>query len=157
MAVKRPVPEWLTPLVWFLASVFATGAIWYFLSREELLPAALSAVAAITLVVVAVQLQRLNDRSARFREHRENLGRFLDEAGSILNRYSGPGQRVPKEEHDNWVTRVQTYLSEQLDASYVARFNNFSGMTFFSGSGPEKNSVNGHCRRLHEFIKELGE
>ena len=155
MTMKRLVPDWQVQLVWFLASVFATGALWYFLSRDEFLPALVSAGAAVALATIAVRLHRLNDRSARLKTHRENLARFLEEAEAMLQRHSG--QRVPADAYTDWVTRAKGYLRDQLDQSYVARFSNFSGMTFFAGAGPEKNAIDGHCRRLNEFIREFNE
>jgi hypothetical protein len=152
---KRPVPDWQVQLIWFLASIFATGALWYFLSRDEILLAVMSMFAATALAAVAVALHRLNDRSARFKFHRENLARFLGEAEHLLHSYSG--QRLPADATHAWAARVETYLREQLDSSYIARFRNFSGMVFFSGSGSERNAIDGHSRRLHEFIKEFGE
>jgi hypothetical protein len=133
MAAKRPVPEWQVQLVWFLASVFATGAVWYFLSRNETAIAAVSGVAAITLAGVAVQLHRLNDRHTRFRVHRENMARFLADAQELLQASSG--RRITPQEYSSWVSRAKTYLAEHLDSSYVARFGDFSGMTFSRARG----------------------
>lgn len=153
--MKRLVPDWQVQLVWFMAGVFATGAAWYFLSRDEFLPAGSSAAAAVVLATVAVLLQRLNDRNVRFSGYRENLARLLNEAEALFRAHNG--QRIPEDAYKDWVARATKYLREQLDESYVARFGNFSGMTFFSGSGPEKNALDGHCRRLHEFIREFTE
>jgi hypothetical protein len=153
--MKRLVPDWQVQLVWFLAGVFATGAAWYFLSRDEFLSAGVSAAAAAVLATVAVLLQRLNDRSVRFAANRENLARLLSEAEDLFRAHSG--RRIPEDTYNDWVARATKYLREQMDESYAARFSNFSGMTFFSGSGPEKNALDGHCRRLHEFIREFTE
>lgn len=153
--MKRLVPEWKVQLVWFLAGVFATGAVWYFLSRDELLPAGVSAASAVVLIGVAVLLQGLNDRSVRFSRHRENLARFLNEAEDLFRVHNG--RRIPEDAYKDWVVRTTTYLRDQLDESYVTRFGNFSGMTFFSGGGPERIALEGHCRRLHEFIREFAE
>jgi hypothetical protein len=131
------------------------GAVWYFLSRNETAIAAVSGVAAITLAGVAVQLHRLNDRHTRFRVHRENMARFLADAQELLQASSG--RRITPQEYSSWVSRAKTYLAEHLDSSYVARFGDFSGMTFFSGSGQERNAIDGHCRRLNEFIREFAE
>lgn len=153
--MKRLIPDWQVQLIWFLAGVFATGSSWYFLSRDEFLPAGVSAAAAVVLAAVAVFLQRLNDRSVRFAGYRENLARILNEAENLFRVHKGG--RIPEDAFKEWVLRATTYLREQLDESYVARFRNFSGMTFFSGSGPEKNALDGHCRRLHEFMREFAE
>ena len=53
--MKLSVPSWLLQLVWFVASVFATGAVWYFLPRGNTAATVLSIVSAAVLAVVAVQ------------------------------------------------------------------------------------------------------
>ena len=67
---------------------------------------------------------------------------------------------LPIEAHNAWVVRVENYLKQALDASYAARFSNFHGMQFYSNSNPNsglKMSIEGHSRRLHEFISELSQ
>jgi hypothetical protein len=86
---------------------------------------------------------------------REQLGAFLLEAHSLSARANeDPG---PLAAHNEWVARVESYLAEALDSSYVARFRDFQGMTFHV-SNPNsglKKSLDGRSRRLHEFIAEL--
>ena len=156
--MKRLVPGWLTQLVWFLAGIFATGAVWFFLSRDEYLFAWLSVAATAVLTVVAVQLHRLNDRDARFRIIRERLAAFAEEATALAARSTE--EPLPIQEHNDWVSKVEAFLRSELDSSYSARFSNFSGMTFF-GDGSAKsnfrNSVDGRTRRIHEFMREYKE
>ena len=152
--MKRNIPDWLIQLVWFLAGVYGTGALWYFLSRDDILSSTLSLAGAAILTFVAVQLIRLNDRSTRFKVRREKLADFMKEAEVLQNRSTE--EPLPIQEHNDWVTRVEEYLKEQLDSSYVARLSNFNGMTFFGGSD-YKNSLIGRSARLHEFITEFSE
>ena len=156
--MKRPVPSWLTQLVWFLAGVFATGAVWFFLSRDEHLFAWLSVAAAAVLTFVAVQLHRVNDRDTRFREIREKLAAFAQEATALVARSSE--DPLPTQEHNEWVSKVEAFLRSDLDSSFVARFSNFSGMTFYGDGSPKsnyRNSLDGRMRRIHEFMGEFGE
>jgi hypothetical protein len=156
--MKRPVPPWLVQLVWFLAGIFATGAPWYFLSRDDILSAALSFAVAFVLALVAVQLHRLNDKDARFKVRRERLAHFMREAESLLNRSNE--EPLPIQEHNSWVARVEAYLNEEMDSSYAARFGNFSGMPFYGDGSPRssfRTSLDGRSRRLHEFITEFSE
>ncbi len=156
--MKRPVPPWLLQLVWFLASVFATGAVWFFLSRDEYPAAWLSVAATVALTVVAIQLHRVNDRDARFRERREALASIAAEAASLRARASE--EPLPVEAQNDWVARAEAYLREELDSSYVARFGEFSGMTFYGDGSPRsdyKNSLTGRTQRLHEFMREFAE
>jgi hypothetical protein len=145
-------------LVWFLAGVFATGAVWFFLSRDEYLFAWLSVGATIVLTVVAIQLHRVNDREARFRERREALAAFAEQATLLSARSSE--EPPPIDAHNDWVSSVEAYLRRELDSSYAARFGNFSGMTFSGDGSPRskyRNSLDGRTRRLHEFIREFAE
>ena len=156
--MKRIVPAWLLQLVWFLASIFATGALWYFLSRDDVFTAALSFVAAVVLTIVAVQLHRLNDKDSRFRARRERLAQFMKEAEALLARRTE--EPLPIQEHDDWVARVESYLNNETDPSYTVRFNNFSDMTFYVDGSPRSSfdkSLQGRSRRLHEFISEFSE
>ena len=156
--MKRLVPAWLTQLVWFLAGIFATGAVWYFLSRDEHLFAWLSVAAAAVLAVVAVQLQRVNDRDARFREVREKLAAFAKEAAALAAR--SLEDPLPIQEHNDWVSRVEAFLGSELDSSFTTRFGSFSGMRFYGDGSPKsryRNSVDGRTRRIHEFMREFGE
>ena len=156
--MRRLVPAWLPQVVWFLAGIFATGAVWFFLSRDEYLFAWLSVAAAVVLAVVAVQLHRLNDREARFRKIREKLAAFAEEAAVLVGRHIE--EPLPIQEHNDWVSRVEAFLRSELDSSYRARFSNFSGMTFYGGGSAKstyKNSVDGRTRRIHEFMREFSE
>ena len=156
--MKRPVPPWLLQLVWLLAGIYATGAVWYVLSRDDYLVAWLSVFATITLTVVAVHLHRVNDGDARFRGFREALAIFVEKASSLSARASE--EPLPITACNEWVSSVEAYLRGKLDASFVARFGNFSGMTFYGDGSPKahyKNSLDGRTRRLHEFIREFAE
>ncbi|MGB4965778.1 MAG: hypothetical protein WBO77_01575, partial [Microgenomates group bacterium] len=126
--------------------------------RGEYLAAALSLGAAGILIFVAVHLHRLNDRDARYLHRREQLAQFLKEGESLHSRSNA--EPLPIQDLDDWLARVQTYLNKEVDASYVVRFGNFSGMIFYGDSSPRssyRNSVEGHCRRLNEFISEFSE
>jgi len=45
--MTRTVPDWLIQLVWWFSGIFATGALWYFLSIKDYFYAAGSVVAAL--------------------------------------------------------------------------------------------------------------
>ena len=48
------VSVWLVTLVWFVAGIFWTGAVWYFLSRHDLQTALWVAFVGTTLVLLAI-------------------------------------------------------------------------------------------------------
>lgn len=152
------MPSWLVQLVWFLAGIYGTGALWFFLSRDEYLPAWLAVAGTVGLTLVAIQLHRLNDRDGHFRSIREKLASFADEATSLTARSAE--EPLPVQQHNEWVAKVELFIQSELDASYSARFGSFSGMTFYGDGSPRsnfKNSLDGRTRRLHEFMREFGE
>ena len=156
--MKRPVPDWLPQLVWFVAGIYATGALWYFLSKDDFIAAGLSFVGAAVMTFIAVQLQRINDRSARFLKVREGLAAEVERATSLLKRQSE--SPLPIKEHNDWIAEVESWLQSNLDRSYVVRFSNFSGMTFYSDGSERatfRNSLDGRVHRLNEFIQEFSE
>ena len=154
--MKRVVSERVIQLIWFIASVYATGALWFFLSKDDYVSASISALSAVALCAVAMYLHGLNDQSRQLRAQREQLGNFLKEAEAISAHANE--DPPPVEVHNSWVARVEKFLTEALDSSYAARFGNFHGMKFYV-SNPNsglKTSLEGRSRRLHEFIAELG-
>ena len=112
------------------------------------------------MAFVAIQLHRLNDRAARFRIRRERLGAFLKEAESLAGLIRTSGTDPSAAKVDDWVLRTEAFLQTEMDSSYVARFHNFSGLTFYSdGSAAAalRNRIEGGSRRLHEFIAEFSD
>lgn len=152
------IRDWMPPVAWFVAGVFATGAFWYYLSKDSSLGSWSSAIGAVLFVALAVYLQRQSDPRVRNRPYRDQLATFLTEAQALRARKDEVP--LPVEEHNQWVSKVERYLTEHLGAAYSVRVSDFSGMTFY-GSGSEKSkyehSLDGRSRRLMEFIKELGE
>ena len=152
------VRGWMPPVAWFVAGVFATGAFWYYLSKDSSLGSWISAIGAVLFVGLAVHLQRQSDPWVRNRPYRDQLATFLTEAQSLRARKDEVP--LPVEEHNQWVSKAETYLREHMGTAYSVRFSDFSGTTFY-GSGSEKSkyepSLDGRSRRLMDFIKELGE
>lgn len=154
--MRLPVPDWLVTFVWFIAGIFGTGALWYFLSKDDYAGVAFSAFGALATAVVAITLQRVNDRGVRFRKLREQLSGFIKQAEALQSRKNETP--LPTREHNEWVDNVTSQLGIILDSSYATRFNSFSGYTFYS-DGSEKakfsNSLEGRIRRLIEFIDDF--
>ena len=57
----RSVPEWSIQLTWWASGIFATGAVWYFLSTNNTKYVAVSALVAASFAGVAVFLHRKKD------------------------------------------------------------------------------------------------
>lgn len=58
---RRLTPDWLIQIAWFIAGVFATGAIWYFLSQNNYHFALWSGFGATVCALLAVTLLIRND------------------------------------------------------------------------------------------------
>ena len=154
--MKKLVSEWLIQLIWFLAGIFATGAFWYFLSKNELISTLLSGIAAFAFAAIAAYLSRFNDRSSRFKIVRDEITKFIKEAHYLTSRKNE--LPLPINDLNNWVNRVNNYLTTELDDSFAVRFNDLTGFVFY-GDGSDKsnfcNSVDGRIRRLNQFLTEL--
>lgn len=57
----RTVPDWWIQGSWWISGVFATGAIWYFLSLNKYSYACLATIGAIAFAILAVSLHRKKD------------------------------------------------------------------------------------------------
>lgn len=55
--------DWHLQLVWFVAGVFATGALWYFVSTKSNILAAASGVLAVLFAAFAVWLHKARDKA----------------------------------------------------------------------------------------------
>lgn len=60
----RTVPDWLIQTIWWFSGIFATGALWYFLSIKDYSFAAGSGVVALVFAIIAVALHRRKDQIA---------------------------------------------------------------------------------------------
>jgi hypothetical protein len=60
----RTVPDWLIQTTWWFSGIFATGALWYFLSIQNHAYAAGSGTVAVALALLAVALHRRKDKLA---------------------------------------------------------------------------------------------
>ena len=110
-------------------------------------------VVAVLTIIYAVLRWWQNRRKRRIADR---LGEFLREGQEFIPRPALFPLKV--NEHNEWVTRVEAYLTEHLGAAYAVRFSDFSGMRFMGdGSGRSKlrNSIDGRSQRLHEFIAEI--
>ena len=61
--MKREPKDWQLQLAWFIAGIFATGALWYFASTGKHLLAGLSGLAAGFFALLAIHFHRARDRA----------------------------------------------------------------------------------------------
>lgn len=62
--MMRTVPDWLIQAIWWISGIFATGALWYFLSIKDYSFAAGSGVVALVFAILAIALHRRKDQIA---------------------------------------------------------------------------------------------
>jgi hypothetical protein len=67
-----PTPDWLHQVLWFVAGVFATGALWYFAGQKNWLATLWSAFGALAACLLAVTLMVRNDVIRRMVTDRPN-------------------------------------------------------------------------------------
>lgn len=75
--MNKKAPDWLLQLVWFVAGIFATGALWYFISVKDTMLAVASAVAALVFAAIAIYLHRSRDHHEAVSAAKENDARRL--------------------------------------------------------------------------------
>jgi hypothetical protein len=89
--MNRTVPDWLIQICWWISGIFATGALWYFLSIKDYSFAVISGAFAIAFAIAAIALHRHKDRLAEqalppeFKEELPDdyIRRTLDEPADI--------------------------------------------------------------------------
>ena len=62
--MKKEPKDWHLQLTWFIAGIFATGALWYFASTGEPLLASLSGLTAGLFALHAISLHRARDQAS---------------------------------------------------------------------------------------------
>jgi hypothetical protein len=62
--MSRTVPDWVIQTCWWISGIFATGALWYFLSIKDYSYATGSGVLALIFALAAVALHRRKDQLA---------------------------------------------------------------------------------------------
>lgn len=92
---------------------------------------------------------------------REGLAALIAEASSILDACRDTDAKPPNREVGEWKEKVERYLTERLDGSYVARFNNIpefdmAALPLGSPWHPVLEAgIRARIKRLNDFIEEL--
>lgn len=113
----RAVPDWSIQLCWWISAIFATGAVWYFLSTKNYWASGGSVVGAVVFAAAAVLLHQRRDGIARDEAARkekerpfvlssaptkENIERVIleSDADADWNRHSDTERSVYSYAHD---------------------------------------------------------
>ncbi|MCA8114959.1 hypothetical protein [Burkholderia cepacia] len=80
----RTIPDWAIQLAWAISGIFATGAVWYFLSLKQYDNTAYAAVGATVFAGIAIYLHRRKDKSdATLSPAEEFARRYTDQPSHI--------------------------------------------------------------------------
>jgi hypothetical protein len=94
---------------------------------------------------------------------RESLGEFLIEGHQILNLCHQENSPAPSAQVNSWDERVKSFLSENLDKSYIARFHDWSDLPIAATtivSSEHRDLWSGmrvRLARLQQFIARLSD
>jgi hypothetical protein len=121
----RAVPDWWIQTSWWASGIFATGAVWYFLSVREYPLAAAAGVTAAAFAILAVFLHRRKDGLSQQEAPaapaetpaEEFARRYTDQPSHIRFVKSLPKLRavVYENAREGWVTGV---TADMREASY---------------------------------------
>jgi hypothetical protein len=77
----KQIPDWILQAIWFVAGIFATGALWYFISINNATMAAISMAFAVFFALLAIYLHRSRDahkaKEEALRKEKERLHREI--------------------------------------------------------------------------------
>lgn len=139
------VRDWWIQTAWWASGIFATGAVWYFLSTREYVLAVAAGVAAVVLAAVAIILHRRKDAVHSLEESRPRPLSQQDklvkstwwEASDLRKDYEGRGlshfhwsnaDRVPEREQQG---HEIVYLDD-ANAGIRCRIVNKSGQVLMA-------------------------
>lgn len=108
---KLKIAEWHTNLAWYIASCFATGFLFYFLSKDNYLGASVSAVLAVVFACVAVWLHRSRDKITLpiYNGHvNHNLTQFLNKHSQGIFRLELVFNEEDSQRIVNWLSEKNT-------------------------------------------------
>ena len=85
---------------------------------------------------------------------RDTIALLITDGTTVRDRQGNPTDTSAIHDADLWTKRAEAYLKENLGASYVVRFNNDSGLQWFS-MDVNWRSIDWRITRLEQFSQEL--
>lgn len=129
----RVVPEWSIQTSWWVSGIFATGAIWYFLSLKQYGYAGLAGLGAIAFAFLAVSLHRKKDKlstesGAAAREASDRFRSAFAEAVTQLGQVDSHWlMNKLKIQHDVAIFEFKRYVSVDQQGAFDAAVERFKG------------------------------
>ena len=162
----RPIPDWAIQASWWASGIFATGAVWYFLSAKSYWSAGLSALGATTFAVLAVVLHRRKDA---FTQRSEDLSPskyprygYVDQPTELPDRVEAPLEKAPQQQEGaqppappSQFEPLNVSFSDGKSASVefhvVMHVQARDAPSFIAKHGTYENGIS-TCRRLLESV-----
>ena len=152
--VVRSVPEWSIQLAWAVSGIFATGAVWYFLSLREYANAGWAGAGAVMSVAVAIALHHAKDKATSETPADEFTRRYADEPSHIRFIKALPKLKrvVYESAHEGWDTGV---TADMRQASYdVVDFLEYSWIRLAEFYPPGHFGLRGPRAYIRQFIRD---
>ena len=129
-ATDSMIPDWLIQLTWFAAGVCATGAFWYFLSKQNYLPALWSGFGALVLALTAVTFHLHNDLKHKAVRSENTLTAMMVIPSVGISSVANPSEK----DSAQTVSSTQTVSSKSVfpdrqDAEIASADKTYSPMT----------------------------
>jgi hypothetical protein len=161
---RRGVPDWSIQVAWWFSGIFATGALWYFLSLGSYVYATAAACGAVAFAVLAVQLHRKKDEASNQSEPNsqtdaaaapeEFAQRYTDQPSHVRFIRALPKLRTVVYEmaHEGWDTGV---TADMREASYdVIDFLEFAWLRLAEFYPPEHFGEKDSRAFIRDHIRE---
>ncbi len=162
----RPIPDWAIQASWWASGIFATGAVWYFLSVTSYWSAGLSAVGAITFAVLTVALHRRKDaliqRSDDVLPCKDPRHGYVDQPTELPGRVEAALEKAPQQQEgatppappsqfDPLNVSFPGGRSASVEFHVVMRLQARNAPSFIAKYGTYENGIS-TCRRLLESV-----
>jgi hypothetical protein len=110
------MPDTLTTILVFASLIWA-GVLTYHELRQQ-----------------KIKLEGQLDDKGKKKKRRETLGVFLEQGQTLKRKCANEKDPPPNEEADTWASEVESYLSDELDDSYISRFRSSAGVPLTANS-----------------------
>lgn len=158
----RTVPDWSIQVAWWVSGIFATGALWYFLSTQSYRSAGLSVACAVVFAAIAVALHRKKDAASLARQTSAAVAttsedfarRYTDQPSHIRFIDALPKLRTVVYEmaHKGWDTGV---TADMREASYdVIDFLEFAWLRLAEFYPPQHFGEKDSRTFIRDYISE---
>lgn len=151
----RNIPEWAIQLAWAICGIFATGAVWYFLSLKQYSEAAYATAGALVFAGVAIYLHRRKDKAdAAMSPDEEFARRYTGQASDFRFIKALPKLRrvVYDNAREGWDTGVTV---EMRQASYdVIDFLEYAWMRLAEFYPAGHFGLRGRRAYIRNFIRD---